>query len=94
MSAALSTIPASVAVAHAEGEGDKKVAFSPKEFRAFPVRKIQSISPNTKVIELALPTPEHEMVSLFVTSNGCCGDDDNLWIGHGGGFFHLDQGPQ
>ncbi|RYY79199.1 hypothetical protein EON63_17360 [archaeon] len=37
-------------------------AFSPKEFRSFPISRIERIAPNTKLIELALPSPQHEMV--------------------------------
>ena len=35
-------------------------AFSPNEFRSFPVTKITTLSHNTKAFEVALPTAEHE----------------------------------
>ena len=35
-------------------------AFSPSEFRSFPVTKITTLSHNTKAFECALPSPAHE----------------------------------
>lgn len=35
-------------------------AFSPKEFRSYPVSKITALSHNVKAYEIALPTKEHE----------------------------------
>eukprot|EP01031_Cornospumella_fuschlensis_P040973 gene40973-49980_t len=45
------------------GESDSKSlkAFSPNEFRSFPISRVERVSPNTKLIELALPSPDHEM---------------------------------
>ena len=40
---------------------DSKVAFNPKEFRAFPIIESTSISPNTKRIVLELPSKDHVM---------------------------------
>ncbi|CAH0476694.1 unnamed protein product [Peronospora belbahrii] len=38
-----------------------KVALDPKEFRSFPVRKVERINHNTKRVTFDLPTAEHEM---------------------------------
>uniref|UniRef100_A0AAV1UN36 NADH-cytochrome b5 reductase n=1 Tax=Peronospora matthiolae TaxID=2874970 RepID=A0AAV1UN36_9STRA len=37
------------------------VALSPKEFRSFTVRKVETVNHNTKRVTFELPTPEHEM---------------------------------
>ena len=53
-------------------------AFSAKEFQGFPIRKVTQLSPNTKSIELALPTTEHEMgmtTASFVMVKGPVGED-------------------
>ena len=42
-------------------ESSSLVAFSPKEFRSFKINRITSVSPNTKVFDVLLPTPKHEM---------------------------------
>ncbi|ETN18365.1 hypothetical protein PPTG_03992, partial [Phytophthora nicotianae INRA-310] len=47
--------------AHCEEEQQPKVALSPKEFRSFTVRKVETVNHNTKRVTFALPTPEHEM---------------------------------
>lgn len=45
-----------------ETYNDKKIAFTnPKEFVPFPIQAIEQISPNTKRIEIALPSKDHEM---------------------------------
>jgi hypothetical protein len=48
-------------VAHAQQE-DVTQAFSPKEFRSFPIRKVTTLSHNTKAVEVALPSSDHHMV--------------------------------
>jgi cytochrome-b5 reductase len=53
--------PISTSFAKAEGGQQDLKAFSPTEFRAFPIGRIEMISPNTKLFELALPSPEYEM---------------------------------
>jgi hypothetical protein len=40
---------------------DGIAAFSPKEFRAFPVKRITNISHNTKAYEIEFPSAEHVM---------------------------------
>ncbi len=45
--------------------GGNKIAFSPTEFRSFPIKKITSISHDTKVFDIALPTPDSEMVIYY-----------------------------
>ncbi|KAI9923074.1 hypothetical protein PsorP6_000255 [Peronosclerospora sorghi] len=47
--------------AHCEETKQPKVALSPKEFRSFTVRKVESLNHNTKRITFDLPTSEHEM---------------------------------
>jgi cytochrome-b5 reductase len=42
-------------------EGNSLAAFSPKEFKPFPITKVVDISPNTKKITCALPSKDHEM---------------------------------
>uniref|UniRef100_M4BN66 NADH-cytochrome b5 reductase n=1 Tax=Hyaloperonospora arabidopsidis (strain Emoy2) TaxID=559515 RepID=M4BN66_HYAAE len=44
-----------------EEEHQPQVALSPKEFRSFTVRKVETVNHNTKRVTLELPTPEHEM---------------------------------
>lgn len=51
----------STSVAHSDAEA-QEMAFSSKEFRSFPIRKVTTLSHNTKSFEVALPTPEHQMV--------------------------------
>ena len=58
-------------VAHAAAQSeDKNQAFSPKEFRSFPIRKVTTLSYNTKAFEVALPSPEHHMVSEEISQFG------------------------
>jgi cytochrome-b5 reductase len=45
-----------------------KVALSPKEFRSFTVRKVESVNHNTKRVTFDLPSPEHEM---GITTTSC-----------------------
>lgn len=50
-------------------EEDKKIAFSPKEFRSFTIRGIKQLSPNTKAYNIALPSSDSTMgmgVAAFV----------------------------
>ncbi len=51
----------STSVAHSDADA-KEIAFSSNEFRSFPIRKVTTLSHNTKSFEVALPTPEHQMV--------------------------------
>jgi hypothetical protein len=41
------------------------VAFSPKEFKAFPIVEITNISHNTKKFRIELPSQEHGTVCIF-----------------------------
>jgi len=41
--------------------GEPLVAFSPKEFRKFPITKVEDVSHNTKLFVCALPSKDHEM---------------------------------
>lgn len=53
-------------------------AFSPKDFQSYPIRKVTQLSPNTKAIELALPSAQHEMgmtTASFVMVKGPTGED-------------------
>lgn len=51
----------SLAVARADASETTKAALSPSEFRAFPVSKVETLSPNTKRITFALPGEDYAM---------------------------------
>ncbi|KAG6968352.1 hypothetical protein JG688_00005860 [Phytophthora aleatoria] len=59
--AAFAAFSCSSSSAHCEEAQQPKVALSPKEFRSFTVRKVETVNHNTKRVTFALPTPEHEM---------------------------------
>lgn len=42
---------------------EDKIALSNKEFRSFPVKKITTLTPNTRSYEIELPSAEHVLVS-------------------------------
>lgn len=46
-------------------DAEKHRAFSPKEFRRFTISEITTVSPNTKLFRIALPSPQHEMVLYY-----------------------------
>ncbi|TYZ58864.1 hypothetical protein PybrP1_000500 [[Pythium] brassicae (nom. inval.)] len=62
--AALSFASVSALAASAQsegGDGEKKVALSPSEFRAFRVRSVESVTHNTKRLVFDLPGEDYEM---------------------------------
>lgn len=77
---AASTLTVACCAGPADGSSDLK-AFSPKEFRAFPIRRVETISPNTKRFELALPSKDHEMgltTASFVLIKGPNDEDGKI----------------
>ena len=48
---------------HCDPAEDNAHAFSQKEFRPFTVRKVTTLSHNTKALLIDLPSKDHQMVS-------------------------------
>ena len=57
----VSALSSSSSVLCEDMQQQPKVALSPQEFRAFTVRKVETVNHNTKRVTFELPTPEHEM---------------------------------
>ncbi|CAM9677410.1 unnamed protein product [Discosporangium mesarthrocarpum] len=57
---ACSAVAAFCGTSAAMAEESKK-AFSPKEFREFPIQEIESLTHNVRRFRMGLPSPEHEM---------------------------------
>ncbi|CEG44749.1 nadh-cytochrome b5 [Plasmopara halstedii] len=59
--AALASLSVASSSTQCEELKEPKVALSPKEYRSFTVRKVETVNHNTKRITFALPSPDHEM---------------------------------